>query len=70
MVWRDATADAAGSFEGSRAQLLLAPKNSTCRPTSGTHKKGEIYMDSGETLFVCTEGGKPGTRREVTTTAA
>jgi hypothetical protein len=59
-----------GKFDGSRAQLVLVPKTSTGRPTTGTHAKGEIYMDSAGTLFVCTKGGTSGTWRKVTTTAA
>jgi hypothetical protein len=59
-----------GKFDGSRSQLVLVPKTSTGRPTTGTHAKGEIYMDSAGTLFVCTKGGTSGTWRKVTTTAA
>jgi hypothetical protein len=58
-----------GKFEGTRAQLLLQPKTTAGRPTSGTHVKGEMYMDSAGTLFVCTANGNPGTWRRVTTTA-
>jgi len=59
-----------GKFDGSRSQLVLVPKTSTGRPTTSTHAKGEIYMDSAGTLFVCTKGGTSGTWRKVTTTAA
>jgi len=59
-----------GKFAGSRAQLLLVPKGTTGRPRSGQHTKGEIYLDSAGTLFVCTKGGTPGTWRKVTTTSA
>jgi hypothetical protein len=58
-----------GKFEGTRAQLLLQPKTTAGRPTSGTHVKGEIYLDSAGTVFVCTAGGTPGTWRRVNTTA-
>jgi hypothetical protein len=59
-----------GKFAGSRAQLLLVPKTTAGKPTTGAHTKGEISMDSTGALFVCTGGGTPGTWRKVTTTAA
>jgi hypothetical protein len=58
-----------GKFAGNQAQLMLVPKSTTGKPTSGAHIKGEIYMDSAGTLFVCTANGTPGTWRKVTTTA-
>jgi hypothetical protein len=59
-----------GQFEGGLAQLKLTPKGTAGKPTSGAHTKGEIYLDSAGTLFVCTANGTPGTWRTVTTTAA
>ena len=59
-----------GVFEGGKAQLKLTPKSTTGRPNSGSHQKGELYLDSAATLFVCTRSGTPGTWRKVTTTAA
>jgi hypothetical protein len=58
-----------GKFAGSQAQLLLVPKGTAGRPTSGTHTKGELYIDSAAALFVCAASGTPGTWRKVTTTA-
>jgi hypothetical protein len=58
-----------GRFEGSRAQLRLVPGPSAGKP-AGAHSKGELYMDSAATLFVCTAEGTPGTWRQVTTTPA
>jgi hypothetical protein len=58
-----------GKFAGSRAQLMLEPKTAAGKPTTGTHTKGEIYMDSAGTLFVCTVSGTPGTWRRVATAA-
>lgn len=59
-----------GKFSGSRAQLMLVPKGGTAgKPTTGTHAKGEISMDSAATFWVCTRGGNPGTWRKVATTA-
>ncbi|MDP9410200.1 MAG: hypothetical protein M3P70_06790 [Actinomycetota bacterium] len=43
-------------LEGGKAQLKLKPAASAGKPTTGTHTKGEIYMDSTEALFVCTAG--------------
>ncbi len=45
-----------GKFAGSRAQLMLVPGGSLGKPTTGTHNKGEIYMDKAGALFVCTAG--------------
>jgi len=59
-----------GQFEGGRAQLRLVPKGTVGKPTTGAHAKGEIYMDSTGTLFVCTANGTPGTWKKVTTTTA
>jgi len=58
-----------GQFEGGKAQLRLVPRGTPGKPTSGTHAKGEIYLDSAGTLFICTVGGTPGTWRKVSTTA-
>jgi len=41
-----------GLFEGGRAQLKLVPKGTAGKP-SGSHTKGEIYMDSTGALFIC-----------------
>ncbi len=43
-------------LEGGKAQLKLKPAASAGKPATGTHTKGEIYMDSTEALFVCTAG--------------
>ena len=45
-----------GQFEGGKAQLKLKPGGSAGKPTTGTHTKGEIYMDKAGALFVCTAG--------------
>ncbi len=45
-----------GQFEGGKAQLMLKPGGSAGKPTTGTHTKGEIYMDKAGALFVCTAG--------------
>ena len=59
-----------GLFNGAKAQLRLVPKPAgNIGPPSGTHSKGEIYMDSQGTLFVCTVGGATPTWRRVQTAA-
>jgi len=45
-----------GRFTGGRAQLALTPGSKAGKPTDNTHQQGELYMDSGATLFVCTAG--------------
>jgi hypothetical protein len=57
-----------GRFEGGKAQLLLKPGGKAGKPTTGAHSKGELYMDSQATLWVCVASGTPGTWRRVTTT--
>jgi hypothetical protein len=59
-----------GQFEGGKAQLKLTPGATVGLPTTGEHTKGEIYMDSEATLFVCTDDGTPGSWKRFTTTPA
>ena len=60
-----------GVFAGGKAQLKLEPgATGTGKPTTGHHTKGELFMDSGGALFVCTANGTPGTWRRFTTTPA
>ena len=60
-----------GYFRGDKAQLHLDPGASAGAPTTGQHSKGDIYMDSNATLFVCVAGGEQGgTWRRVQTAAA
>ncbi len=59
-----------GEFQGGKSQLRLVPQPAgTTGPPSGAHAKGEIYMDSAGTLFVCVRGGATPTWRQVSTTA-
>jgi hypothetical protein len=58
-----------GTFRGGKAQLKLVPATTRGKPTTGSHVKGEIFMDSAGALFVCAKGGTPGTWRKVSTTA-
>lgn len=37
----------------------------TGAPTSGSHQRGEMYVDGAGSLFVCTASGTPGTWRQV-----
>jgi hypothetical protein len=57
-------------FSGGRAPLRLYPKTTPGRPTTGSHQKGEIYMDVDGLLYVCVVGGTPGRWMMVTMTAA
>jgi hypothetical protein len=54
-----------GLFEGGKAQLRLVPATTAGKPTTGAHTKGEIYMDSAGSLFVCTASGTPGTWKKI-----
>lgn len=58
-----------GTFQGGQSQLRLVPASKVGKPTTGSHAKGELYMDKAAALFVCIAGGAPGTWRKVATTA-
>jgi hypothetical protein len=51
-----------GVFTGGLAPLLLTPSASlgSGPPSSGTHQKGELYVDALGGLWFCTIGGGPG----------
>jgi hypothetical protein len=66
-VYGESASGIGGYFKGGRAQLKLEPKATIGKPASGSHSKGEIYMDSKGSLFVCSASGTPGTWRKVTT---
>jgi len=68
-VHGDSTSGYGGLFSGGRSQLRLVPKATAGKPTSGTHVKGEIYLDSKGAVFICVAGGTPGTWRKVRTAA-
>ncbi len=55
-----------GQFQGGKAQLRIVPKPAgNTGPPSGSHSKGEIYMDSQADLYVCTAGGATPTWKQV-----
>jgi hypothetical protein len=54
-----------GQFAGARAALRLFPRGGTGAPTTGQHEIGELVIDSGGSLFVCTANGSPGTWRRI-----
>lgn len=64
------TSGIGGEFNGGKAQLMLVPKGTAGKPTTGSHTKGELYMDSKAALYVCVASGTPGRWRKVTTTKA
>jgi hypothetical protein len=66
-VLGESTSGIGGQFQGGKAQLRIVPKATRGRPTTGAHAKGELYMDSAGTLFVCTIDGTPGTWRRFAT---
>jgi hypothetical protein len=46
---------------GGRAPLLLDPAATTGAPTTGSHLRGELFMDGAGVLWICTADGTPGT---------
>jgi hypothetical protein len=57
-----------GVFKGGRAPLRLMPGTQAGAPTSGTHYKGELYLDKEAALFICTANGTPGSWKLVNVT--
>lgn len=49
-----------GSFSGGLAPLLLSIGFGQGAPTLGTHTKGELYLDTSATLWICAGSGTPG----------
>jgi hypothetical protein len=58
-----------GSFIGGLAPLQLSFPGTPGAPTTGTHAKGEIFLDSNAVLWVCTANGTPGTWVRLTSVA-
>jgi N-acetylneuraminic acid mutarotase len=48
-----------GWFDGTTTQLHLVPGPTSGPPTTGTYQTGDVYMDSGGIVYVCTSGGTP-----------
>ena len=57
-----------GLFGGKQAPIRLFPASTAGAPTTGSHRKGELYIDSQGNLFLCTAdsvGGNAGTWKKV-----
>jgi hypothetical protein len=50
---------------GGKAQLYLVPAGTAGAPTSGSHIRGEIFLDKAGSLFVCVAAGTPGTWKHI-----
>lgn len=50
-----------GDLNGGRAPLRLRPSGSPGSPTTGSHARGELFVDSTGSLFYCKADGVPGT---------
>jgi hypothetical protein len=48
-----------GWFDGTTTQLHLVPGPTSGPPSTGTYQTGDVYMDSGGIVYVCTSGGTP-----------
>jgi len=55
-VWGDSLSGIGVKATGGRAPLLLVPSASVGAPSSGSHTKGEICIDSNGVLWLCTVG--------------
>ncbi|HEV2237598.1 MAG TPA: hypothetical protein VGR57_13135, partial [Ktedonobacterales bacterium] len=49
-----------GTFTGGQAPIALGLGFAPGAPTSGTHVKGEVYLDVNAVLWTCVAGGAPG----------
>src|SRR5438128_3258550 len=56
-----------GSFAGGRAPITLSPAGAPGAPTTGAHAKGDVWVDSRGTQWICTATGTPGTFAPVQT---
>jgi hypothetical protein len=54
-----------GYFQGGVAPLHLTPATTSGPPTSNYHTKGDLWVDSGGVLYICTAAGTPGTWQTV-----
>ena len=57
-----------GDFSGKEAPIRLDPASTAGAPTTGTHHKGELYVDSKGQLFLCVAdsvNGNPGSWKHV-----
>ena len=50
-----------GDLSGGHAPLRLRPSGSPGSPTTGSHARGELFVDSQGSLFYCKADGVPGT---------
>ena len=50
-----------GRFSGGQAPLRLDPGDTAGTPGTGTHLRGELFVDSKGDLFFCKADGSPGT---------
>jgi hypothetical protein len=55
------TSSVGGSFQGGRAALNLGQGGAPGAPTANANNKGDIYLDSLATVWVCIGSGTPGT---------
>lgn len=52
-------------FRGATAAVRLHPTATAGPPTAEAHKKGELLVDAGGRLWICTRAGTPGTWRQL-----
>jgi hypothetical protein len=53
------------TFQGAGAAIRLVPRSSAGHPTTGPHQRGELVVDHGGKLWLCTKPGTPGTWKQV-----
>jgi hypothetical protein len=52
-------------LSGGRAAVRLVPRGTPGPPTSGSHQRGELLVDSKGVLYFCKTDGTPGTWKKV-----
>jgi hypothetical protein len=60
-MWGQSTANVGGVFIGGRAALALGQGGAPGAPSANAHVKGDVYLDSLATVWVCIADGTPGT---------
>jgi hypothetical protein len=59
------TSGVGARLKGGTAAVRLVPQPTAGAPSSGTHQRGELLVDSKGKAWLCTTGGTPGTWRQI-----
>jgi hypothetical protein len=54
-----------GDFSGATAPIRMQWGTTNGAPTTGAHKRGELFVDAQGQLFLCVADGTPGSWKHV-----